>query len=268
MFFEEPNLDVEILSVLELSWNESHAYARPRSFNALSYRISGGAEFTHNGICKTVKAGEIAYVPADFDYTINAESEHLFVIHFNLKNYTGTDMEVISPENSKYFETKFHNMYTSWSKKQFGYQYECKCELYKILLKLFRQKHEQRINHKYDKMNEIAEYIHEHFTDKDLTVDFLAKTANMSDTYFRKLFVSSFSETPLRYINSLRVSYALELMRSGYYSVEEAAEKSGFDNQKYLSAVIKKYTGHSPYEFKKQPFLNDFKDSRTDFTAL
>lgn len=251
MFFEEPNLEVEILSVLELSWSESHAYAKPRSFNALSYRISGGASFTHNGICKTVKAGEIAYVPAGFDYTINAENEHLFVIHFNLKNYIGTDMEITSPENSKYFETKFQNMYSSWSKKQFGYQYECKCELYKILLKLFRQKYEQRINHKYDQMNEIAEYIHEHFTEKDLTVDFLAKTANMSDTYFRKLFVLSFAETPLRYINSLRVSYALELLRSGYYSVEEVAEKSGFDNQKYLSTVIKKHTGHSPYEFKK-----------------
>ena len=67
MFFEEPNLEVEILSVLELSWSESHAYAAPRSFNALSYRISGGATFTHNGICKTVKAGEIAYVPAGFE---------------------------------------------------------------------------------------------------------------------------------------------------------------------------------------------------------
>ncbi len=43
MFFDESNLDAEILSVLELSWKESHAYAAPRSFHALSLRTSGGA---------------------------------------------------------------------------------------------------------------------------------------------------------------------------------------------------------------------------------
>lgn len=254
MFFEEPDLEIEILSVLELSWDESHAYAAPRSFNALSYRICGNASFTHNQTTKKVKTGEIAYVPAGFDYTLDAENEHLFVVHFNLKNHTGTDMETVSPENPKYFETKFQNMYTSWSKKQVGFQYECKSELYKILLNLFKQKYEQKINRKYNMMNDIAEYIHEHFTDKNLTVDYLAKMAGMSDTYFRKLFVLSFSETPLRYINSLRVSCALELLRSGYYSVSEVAEKSGFDNQKYLSTVIKKYTGHSPFVFIKQSF--------------
>lgn len=73
----------------------------------------------------------------------------------------------------------------------------------------------------------------------------------MCGTYFRSLFVSSYSQTPLKYINSLRIARAVKLLRSGYYSVTEVAEKCGLDNQKYLSKVIKKNTGHTPSEFKK-----------------
>ena len=79
----------------------------------------------------------------------------------------------------------------------------------------------------------------------------LAKMANMSDTYFRKKFVRAFGTTPLLYINDLKIAHAVELLRSGYYSVEETAENCGFDNQKYFSTVIKKKTGHTPSEFKK-----------------
>ena len=40
------------------------------------------------------------------------------------------------------------------------------------------------------------------------------------------------------------------MLRSGYFSVEEVAEKSGFDNQKYFSTVIKKQTGKTPTSFR------------------
>lgn len=252
MFFDEENLDIEILSILELNWKESHAYAAPRNFHALSLRTSGGAAFSHNGLTRKIECGEIAYVPAGFDYTINAMNEHLYVIHFDLKNYKTLEMDVVKPKDFKYFEAKFQNLYNIWIKKQNGYQYECKCEFYKILLKLFRQKYEQKMDSRNDKMGETIEYIHEHFTDKDLSVEFLAKIAGMSSTYYRKLFFSLHSKTPLKYINSLRIARAIELLRSNYYSVAEVAEKCGFDNPKYLSTVIKKNTGKIPSEFKRQ----------------
>lgn len=255
MFFDESDLDVEILSVLELNWKESHAYAAPRSFHALSFRISGGATFTHNDINHRINRGEIAYVPAGFDYTINAENEHLYVVHFDLRNYESKEMDVIKPKDFKYFEAKFQNLYHIWGKKQKGYKYECKCEFYKILLKLFRQKYEQRIDNRNDKMNEVLEYLHEHFTDKDLSVESLAKAAGMSGTYFRKLFYSLHKQTPLKYINSLRIDRAIELLRSNYYSVAEVAEKCGFDNQKYLSTVIKKSMGISPSDIKNKTVI-------------
>ena len=84
MFFDNPDLKIEILSVLHLNWEQSHAYAAPREFNALSFRVRGGAIFSHGGVERHVNAGEIAFVPKGFDYRIDAENEEVYVVHFTL----------------------------------------------------------------------------------------------------------------------------------------------------------------------------------------
>ena len=102
------------------------------------------------------------------------------------------------------------------------------------------------INDRDDVLCDIVDYIHEHFCEKGLTIELLSKMCSMSDTYFRRLFKQRFKVTPLKYINDLKVKYATELLRSGYYTVTEAAEKCGFDNVYYFSLFIKKETGQSP----------------------
>lgn len=250
MFFEHNNFKINILSVLSLSWKESNAYAAARPYNALSYRIRGNADFTYQNGKIHIKSDDIIYVPKDFDYTINASDEELIVVHFEIENGVENNIATIRPIDSAYFSKKFQSLYEVWSKKNVGYEYECMSILYKILAKLYKQASEQRLDITSDKMNEIIDYIHDHYTEKDLNVTELTKIAGMSDTYFRKMFISAFNTTPLKYINDLRISYALELLRSGYYSVTEVAEKSGFDNQKYFSTIIKNKTGHSPLSYK------------------
>lgn len=250
MFFECNNLKINILSVLSLSWQESDAYAAGRPFNALSYRIKGNADFMHSGKTIHVNSGDIIFVPQNYDYHLFAHDEKLIVIHFEIENQSEFDIDLITPVDSSYFQKKIYTLYDLWSKKQLGYEYECMSILYKILAKLYIQKGEHRIDIISDVMNDTIEYIHDHFTEQQLNIAELSASAGMSDTYFRKLFVSSFGITPLKYINDLRVSYAIELLRSGYFSVAEVAEKSGFDNQKYFSTVIKKKTGKSPTSFK------------------
>ena len=102
-----------------------------------------------------------------------------------------------------------------------------------------------------NKILRTTEYIHENFTDQSLTVEKLANYTNISETYFRKLFLSNYGTTPLDYINKLRLNYAIELLSSGYYTVNEVSEKCGFSTPYYFSAFIKKQTNKSPIQFKK-----------------
>lgn len=252
MFFSNPGIEAEILSVLHLNWKSAHSYAAGRDYCALSYRVQGGADFTHNETKSHISAEDIVYVPAGLDYRIDAEKEELFVIHFNMNGLQETELDIFTPSSANYFEQKFNDIYKSWSQKKPGYLYDCKAAFYKILEHIAKQKTETQSDSIASGLNDAAEYIHEHYSDKTLTVNFLAQRANMSDTYFRKLFVKQFSETPLKYINSLRIERSLELLMSGYYSVSEIAEKCGFDSQNYFSNVFKKFTGKTPSQYKKR----------------
>lgn len=100
-----------------------------------------------------------------------------------------------------------------------------------------------------DRLRKAVEYIHTHFTDTQLSVGALARCTGVSETYFRQLFAARFGETPVQYIQRLRLQYALELLRSGYYTVAQAADKSGFSSPYYFSAFVRRHTGRPPTAF-------------------
>lgn len=250
IFFDNKNLDIDILSVLKLTRESMHGFASSRSFHALSYRISGGADFVFSDRHLQAKGGELIYIPAYEDYRVDSGSEELYVIHFTLKTSEKLSPEVFSPADTKYYELKFSEIYAEWSKKESGYIYECKAGLYKILSHSLRQASELNASLKGRLSDETINYIHENYTDKSMTVASLADMSNMSETYFRKLFIEKFSVPPKKYINQLRISHAIELLSSGYYTVSEAAFHSGFDSQNYFSYALKKETGLSPQSYK------------------
>lgn len=252
MFFENPNNEINILSVLDIKRGASHASSPDRAFHAISLRIAGGADFTAGGGKLHAAPGDIIYIPAHFNYRIDSGDEELIVIHFELSDSAYDGIEVFSPSDTRYFISKFKSLYSAWSAKKPDFNYECKAILYKVLAHILTERLEGVRDLTDKKFTETVEYIHEHYTDRALSVKFLAGMANVSDTYYRKLFKQKFKETPVKYITSLRVALAKELLESGYYNVTEAAERCGFDSQNYFSAVMKKATGFSPSEIKRR----------------
>lgn len=248
MFLDNTEISFETVSILNLSWDNIDDKSDLRPYHALSFRKKGCAEFVGENGVVTAQTGEILFVPAFYEYTLKTSDEEVFVVHFSSQNKLPKEIRKFTPESSKYFERKFTELYTSWTKKQFGYEHECKSIIYKILTKIEREIAQSEISDMHDSILEAVEYIHDHFTDDSLTVDFLAKMCSMSDTYFRKLFVKNFSVTPIDYIKALKTNYARELLLSGYYTVGEVAEKCGFSTINYFSSFMKKETGHTPSE--------------------
>ena len=244
MFSE--TLNMNILSAHELSWSERNDESDVRPYHAISFRILGNARFIHKkGITKAV-TGDIVYVPPYCPYTLECESEHLFVIHFETNEVPGNDIINFTPQNPSYYQSKFEEFYTAWSKKQPGYIYECKSIFYKILMHIEREKLQTSSHGSEDRLNEAADFIHDNFTTSEFSIEQLAKLCDMSGTYFRKLFMKKYQMSPLEYINKLKTQYATELLKSNYYTISEVSEKCGFKNIYYFSSFIKRETGLSP----------------------
>lgn len=251
MFFADDDLQFKIVSVLNLSWKRRNAKAMNRPFHAMSFRISGDAEF----LCETgsvfVKSKDLIFVPKNFDYTQKAKKEELIVVHLTCEKELPSEIVKFTTENPQYFERKFKELYSAWMRQQPGYKYECTSILYKIIMAIERELANKNF-HTDNRIADAIEYIHDNFITGEISVEFLANMCGMSDTYFRRLFVERTSMTPIKYIRSLKLNYAIELLKSGYYNVREVADKCGFSTVNYFSLFIKKETGYSPNVLRKK----------------
>ena len=92
-------------------------------------------------------------------------------------------------------------------------------------------------------------YIHDHYTEENICVGYLAGLCGISEPYFRRLFTRSFGVSPLRYINTLKITRAKELIASRVYTISEIALLSGFHDEAYFSREFKKAVGVAPSKY-------------------
>lgn len=249
-FLKEPR-PIKILSVHELQWKKCEKRdSSVRRFHALSYRIKGNAEFKTERQTIHTKTGEIAYVPKNISYSMKHDEEHLYVVHFDMDNSKDLkDIEKFISLNNIIFQNFFKNMYNIWSQSQFGYKFDATAIFYKILSELNYDHYKTQLN-KSEKLANIISYIQMNYTEPDLTVESVADTFGISSSYLRRIFTENIGVPPIKYINKLRFERAMELLNSGYYSIADIANLSGFQNTKYFSTTIKRLYGKTPSEIR------------------
>lgn len=94
-------------------------------------------------------------------------------------------------------------------------------------------------------------FISDYYAEK-IKVGKLASLCHMSETHFRRVFVTYMNMTPVEYVNLVRIRMACEILKKSEDSMEEVAEKSGFDTLSTFNRNFKKLIGDSPYQWKKQ----------------
>lgn len=96
-----------------------------------------------------------------------------------------------------------------------------------------------------------VDYIYDHYFVKQITNAFLAQKCNISEVYFRKLFTAQFSMSPQKFILSLRLRRAKQLLLEGNDKVSWIAEHCGFDSTAHFCRIFKAKVGSSAGEYRK-----------------
>jgi AraC family transcriptional regulator len=86
----------------------------------------------------------------------------------------------------------------------------------------------------------------------EISLEDLARVADMSRFHFARLFRSSTGVTPHRYVMDQRLQAAKALLRLDTRSVSEIALETGFTNPGHFARVFRRYVGVSPSEWKLQ----------------
>ena len=80
----------------------------------------------------------------------------------------------------------------------------------------------------------------------------VARTINMSESYFYQRFLQEVGFTPVEYYNHRRIQKAQELLCQEDISVTEIAYSLGFSTSQYFATVFKKFVGTTPRQYRKE----------------
>lgn len=100
-------------------------------------------------------------------------------------------------------------------------------------------------------IKQTVEKMHLNFS-KPWTLDALAKLSGMSRAGFADKFKVTMGETPLKYLTMVRMQKAVQFLVETEDSLEQIAEKVGYQDPFSFSKVFKKLTGLPPREFRKK----------------
>ena len=122
--------------------------------------------------------------------------------------------------------------------------------LYCLLTRHFAEEGKEDVSKEQKEFIHILEYIGEHF-EEDINVNILAERLFMYRGRLASLFKKYSGMSLNKYVYSLRIKKANELMDRGS-SMIEAAMQSGFQSVRIFNHVYKKITGITPTAYKKR----------------
>lgn len=238
------------LSVFKCDFRRADTvYVPGRPFHALTFRLSGRISLQSGGRKMISDEGCITFVPQGAAYhTEILESGRMIVVHFTAaEEEKDAQISVFRPEHAAAFRNQFLSLQERYKVGR-ERDYACLAMFYEILASLeYEQTRDARAAMP-KRMKDARDYIDRRFGDPELTVSFLAGMAGVSEVYFRREFRAHFGMSPMAYIKKTRLDNARLLLRTGFFSVGEAAKQCGFESMSYFSYEFHRLTGMTPSE--------------------
>lgn len=95
----------------------------------------------------------------------------------------------------------------------------------------------------------VIRYMEEHYT-APVSMAKMAELAGLSSTHFNRRFVHLFGMAPTRFLHSLRVEKARQMLVSPERSVGEIALETGYHDQSHFTRHFRALTGMTPGQFR------------------
>lgn len=86
---------------------------------------------------------------------------------------------------------------------------------------------------------------------KKITLDTLAKVSNINKYYLSHCFSEIYGQSPIAYLNQVRVNVCKDLLINTNLTIEDIAASTGFSSRSYLAQVFQKKYGMTCQQYRK-----------------
>lgn len=107
----------------------------------------------------------------------------------------------------------------------------------------------QLAHHERQSLLAVEGYLAQHYT-QPLSIDKCSQLACMSRSMLSRLFKSVYGMSMSKYLQTLRIDHAKQLLRTSSYTISEIAHMSGYKRHSSFSIIFKKIVGMSPQEYR------------------
>ncbi|MBU3072014.1 response regulator transcription factor [Clostridium estertheticum] len=101
-------------------------------------------------------------------------------------------------------------------------------------------------------VSSILKYIHDNYSDVDLSLQNISNKTYLSTAYMCSIFKEETGTTINSYITKYRINKAKDLLKDPHMKIIDITTKVGYGDGNYFSKIFKKETGLTPSEYKKK----------------
>ncbi len=211
----------------------------------LSFCLKGQITYTLNGKEYISDPEHAILLPQGQSYTLYGNKEGLFpVIDFYCNSFITDTFKLFSINDIEPFIKDFEKIKSLLlfdRNKPLIYSI-----FYGMLDRLIREQEPKN-----DILHPAIKFLENNISNPELNNSLLAQKANISEIYFRKLFLEKMGTTPKQYILDVRMQKAKLLLTETEFSVSAVAEECGFRGVYSFSRTFKERTHLSPTEYAK-----------------
>ena len=106
-------------------------------------------------------------------------------------------------------------------------------------------------NHTDIDIQKVQDYIEKHYEEK-LTIDELASLINLGRRTFERRFKQATNNTPIEYIQRVRIEAAKKFFEASRKNVTEVMYDVGYTDTKAFREIFKKITGLTPIDYRNK----------------
>jgi transcriptional regulator GlxA family with amidase domain len=108
-----------------------------------------------------------------------------------------------------------------------------------------------KTEHSDNTISSAQEWLHQNFH-KDFSLDDAARRVGMSFRNFVRRFKHATGDTPLIYLQKLRVAAAKRLLESDHRSMQEVGDAVGYGDPAFFRQLFQRHTGVSPSAYRRR----------------
>lgn len=114
-------------------------------------------------------------------------------------------------------------------------------------------------------LSQIIQFMRDNMDNSDLNIEFFAQQMNISRSMLCRKIKTVTGLTPVEFMHRVRITYAVELLKSDY-TFSQIAYMTGFNDPKYFTKCFKRYTGLTPSEYKEKRLQKHNKGNKELFS--